>query len=250
VLHTPIERHGELWHKRDDTFEINGVRGGKVRTCHAIASALPRPPGLITAGSRHSPQVDIVAAMGHALGLPVRVHVPTGDTTPEIAAAEALGAAVMRWRPGHNSVIVSRARVDAQACGWRLVPFGMETFTAVAQTSQEVPLELPEGVRRIVVPVGSGMSLAGILHGMMVYRHPVPVLGVVVGANPEKRLNTYAPIFWRLKSVTLQRASVPYGKLVQATVGGVELDPVYEAKCAEFLQPGDLLWIVGKRTAQ
>jgi hypothetical protein len=32
-----------------------------------------------------------------------------------------------------------------------------------------------------------------------------------------------------------------------AALGGLELDPVYEAKCLPFLRPGDLLWVVGRR---
>lgn len=31
------------------------------------------------------------------------------------------------------------------------------------------------------------------------------------------------------------------------TIGNVELDKIYEAKCIPFLKEGDLLWIVGKR---
>jgi 1-aminocyclopropane-1-carboxylate deaminase/D-cysteine desulfhydrase-like pyridoxal-dependent ACC family enzyme len=251
---TPIEQHGEIWLKRDDTFEVNGVRGGKVRSCLALASVTPSPLGLVTAGARHSPQVHIVAAIGAHLGIGVNVHVPDGESTPEIDAADKLGAHVFRHRPGYNSVIVARAAEDARNMGegWRLIPFGMETPVAVSETASEVPPELPEGVRRIVVPVGSGMSLCGILSGLRYLGEPgnvLPVLGVVVGASPERRLDTYAPM-WRFdEHLTLRPAGVPYGKLVHAEVGGIELDPVYEAKCARFLEPGDLLWVVGKRTA-
>lgn len=30
-------------------------------------------------------------------------------------------------------------------------------------------------------------------------------------------------------------------------LGGVRLDPIYEAKCVPFLLPGDLFWCVGIR---
>lgn len=248
---TPIERHGGVWVKRDDAFLFNGVRGGKVRTCLAIATAPPHPRGLVTAGSRHSPQVHIVAAVGQFLCLPVRVHVPAGADTPEVLAAVALGAGVVRHRPGYNSVIVARARGDAESSrGWRLVPFGMECSEAVEQTASQVPATMPEGVGRVVVPVGSGMSLAGVYQGMVDRGHDQPILGVVVGASPVSRLDAYAPT-WRIsRRVELVNSSLAYGRLrVGVRLGGVELDPVYEAKCIEFLQEGDLLWVVGRRTA-
>src|SRR5688572_1829354 len=105
---TPIEWHDGHWVKRDDTFEFNGARGGKVRSCLAIATQEPQPLGLVTAGSRSSPQCHIVAVIGKHLGLPVRLHMPQGESTPEILAAEALGAVVVRHYPGRESVLKKR----------------------------------------------------------------------------------------------------------------------------------------------
>jgi 1-aminocyclopropane-1-carboxylate deaminase/D-cysteine desulfhydrase-like pyridoxal-dependent ACC family enzyme len=251
---TPIERHGDVWLKRDDTFEFGGVRGGKVRTCAALAHGAF---GLVTAGSRASPQVNIVAHVARAYNVPCAVFVPAGDETPEIRAARAAGASVYPIRPGHNSVIKARAaefwRARA-ALGWFLIPFGMETPVAVEQTAAQVPsLFGPPWptYRRIVVPVGSGMSLAGVLRGLDVLARTrpdladVPVLGVVVGADPTPRLDRYAPL-WRFRC-TLVPAGVDYHDAVDAKIDGVRLDPHYEAKCARFLKPDDLLWIVGIR---
>jgi len=75
----------------------------------------------------------------------------------------------------------------------------------------------------------------------------VPVLGIVIGADPMKRLNRYAPTFWHM-NVTLRAAGLPYDHAVQATLGGDVIDPIYEAKCLRFLEPGDLFWVVGIRT--
>lgn len=249
---TPIERHGDVWLKRDDAFEVAGVRGGKVRSCLKLARGAQ---GLVTAGSRASPQVNIVAHVARYLGVPCRVHVPAGDDTPEIRAARAAGAEVVKHRPGHNSVIKARAATDWReraSRGWRLIPFGMETTAAVTETAAQVgALMVMSGdeharVRRIVVPVGSGMSLAGVLTGL---RHhgltTFPVVGIVVGADPDRRLDAYAP-GWGNRC-TLVPAGVDYHDAVDAKIGDVRLDPHYEAKCARFLEPDDLLWIVGIR---
>jgi hypothetical protein len=49
--------------------------------------------------------------------------------------------------------------------------------------------------------------------------------------------------------VTLAHAGVPYQQHVEADFHGTPLDPVYEAKVQPWLQPGDLLWVVGHRAA-
>jgi hypothetical protein len=207
----------------------------------------PPAPGLVTASSRSSPQAGIVAAVARSLAMSARCHMPTGPDTPEMVRARELGAEIVQHSPGHNSVIIARARDDAAARpDWRLIPFGMEDQAAVRATASQVG-GIPEGVRRLVVPVGSGMSLAGILHGMVSARRVVPVLGVVVGADPTPRLDRHAPNGWR-HMVELVQAGSDYHKPADRTRWwGIELDPYYEAKAASFVKPGDAFWVVGRR---
>jgi hypothetical protein len=94
------------WLKRDDLFEYAGVRGGKVRTCLALAREARH--GLVTAGSRSSPQVNIVARIGRSLGLPVRAHVPAG---PMGARSKQLA------RPGPRSSRTARATTTSLSPG-------------------------------------------------------------------------------------------------------------------------------------
>lgn len=239
---TPLIRVGSIWVKRDDLFEIAGVRGGKVRTCWELARGAS---GLVTAGARASPQVNIVAHVALELNIPCRVHLPQGKLSAEVENAEAVGAVLVRHSPGYNSVIVARAREDASRLGWTLIPFGMECPEAVTQTRGQVA-NLPDGIGRILMPVGSGMSLAGVLWGLMDAGRSIPVVGVVVGAVPTDRLDRYAPPDWRHR-VSLVPAGTDYHKPVRAVIGNIVLDPHYEAKCARFIQPDDLFWIVGIR---
>ena len=102
---TPIIKTGDVWVKRDDTFQIGGSRGGKVRACaQIIQAALQAGPvaGLVTAGSRQSPQVNIVATLAAHHGLPCRVHVPSGSLTPELEAARAAGVGQAYWVQSDN----------------------------------------------------------------------------------------------------------------------------------------------------
>jgi len=240
---TPIEQTGDVWLKRDDLFCVADVRGGKARTCWALAQGAA---GLVTAGSRQSPQVNIVAHIAKALGVPCRVHTPTGELSPEVRQAQEWGAEVVQHKAGYNNVIIARAREDAQRLGWTEIPFGMECEEAVAQTRQQAA-NLPREAKRLVVPVGSGMSLAGVLWGLRDHGLTLPVLGVCVGADPAKRLDKYAPPDWR-EVVTLERSSFDYHAAAPETrLGEVALDAIYEAKCLPFLEPGDCLWVVGMR---
>jgi hypothetical protein len=132
---TPVERRGNVWVKRDDLFSVAGVSGGKVRSCWHLAQGAT---GLVTAGSRSSPQVNIVAHIAKALGIPCRVHTPAGDLSPEVLSAQAAGAEVVQHKAGYNNVIIKRARDDAKAQGWREIPFGMECTEAVTQTRGQV----------------------------------------------------------------------------------------------------------------
>lgn len=205
----------------------------------------------MTAGSRSSPQVNIVAHIARFLRVPCRVHTPSGTISPEVAAAVAAGATLVQHNAGYNNVIICRAREDAAARpGWVNIPFGMECREAVLQTAAQTK-NIPEHVSRIVVPIGSGMSLAGVLHGLHEQGRKIPVLGVAVGADPIKRLQKFSPFGWAWNTI-INKTDVPYhaqAKVVDFM--GIRFDPIYEAKCIEFLRPGDLFWVVGLRqTAQ
>lgn len=236
---TPVQKIGDYFVKRDDLCRVGAVRGGKVRTCLSLAVGAP---GLITAGSRHSPQCAIVAAVAKYLGIPCRVHTPQGELGYVVQWAKDNGAEVVQHRAGYNSVIKKRAFDDSLISGWRLIPFGMECQEAVSQTKKQT-INIPAQVRRIVIPVGSGMSFAGILAGAPVH---LPVLGVAVGADPMARLKEYATCFPDPR-IALVKSRHNYSEVVTASIGDIDLDPIYEAKCVEFLEPGDLFWIVGNR---
>lgn len=250
---TPVESWGGVLVKRDDLFSYAGVTGGKVRTCAYLARDAER--GLVTAGSRASPQCNIVAHIARHMGLPCRLHTPCGELSPELRAAQDAGALVIQHKAGYNSVIVARARDDAKALGWTHIPFGMECQAAVDLTAYQVA-NLPWGeFQTLVVPVGSGMTLAGVLWGMLALgeRAKARVLGVQVGADPTRRLDKFAPGDWRdLCQVAKVYGNDYHRPAQQVRLSGLELDAIYEAKCLPYLHRGGphLLWVVGIRQTQ
>ena len=241
---TPVERHAGVWFKRDDLFEIARVRGGKARACFLIAQ--DARAGLVTACARQSPQGPIVANVARYLGLPSWIHTPKGSTTPELRAARAAGARRITHIAGYNSVIVARAREHAARQSLTLIPFGMESALAIESTARQTQ-NLPRKAQRLIVAVGSGMSLAGILWGLAQQHRSIPVVGVVVGADPERRLDRWAPADWRHR-VTLVRSPSAYHNPAPVTDrAGLTLDSFYEAKCLDHLEPDDCFWLVGIR---
>lgn len=232
---TPVERRGEVWVKRDDLFGVNGATGGKARATLVMADGAT---ALVGVGARSSPQIARVARVAQHLGIPARVHTGVGGETEETMAAAIAGAEVVRHAPGRLAVIRKRARDDTSGT---LIPWGAESHAAVTLVAAQAK-NVPDDVERVVVPVGSGTTLAGILLGL---RDPhVEILGVRVGADPAPVLDRYAPSGWRDR-VTLVECGLPFEQKAIGDLDGIVLDGTYEAKCLPYLRPGDLLWIVG-----
>lgn len=253
---TPIETYNGVYVKRDDKYLRGNVCGGKARAVwHLVETALKDGPvkGLTTATARESPQMQIVARVANLFKLPCTVHCPAGVPSYTMMELQRYGAMYHQHKAGYNTVLVSRARDYAIKTGFYYIPFGLECREAMLCTSRQVEsicfamafgqIKKP---KRIVVPIGGGMSACGILWGLSKLALSIPVLGVQVGASPLKRMDTYAPPGWQMM-IKFVQALVPYKKEINASIGGIHLDPGYEAKCVSFLEPGDLFWIVGMR---
>ena len=255
---TPVQFVDGIHLKRDDLYCFAGIRGGKVRSCLAIVSRFqekthPIPWGLVTASVRKSPQMQIVARVAHRLGIPARCHTATGAETDEMLDAVAHGAEIITHRPGYNSVICHHAGIDAERLGWCHIPFGMEHYQAVTANAiqarflaDEINAGRQPRPKRIIVPLGSGMSACGILCGLRDSGlADLRVLGVRVGGDPTRRLNQYVAGWGAQMDVVT--APEPYERAVEASIGDIVVDPHYEAKCVRYLEPGDLFWIIGIR---
>ncbi len=237
---TPVEEHGGVLVKREDAWSLGGASGAKVR---AIIEAATGHAGIITAGSRISPQLERAALAARALGIPARLHTGSGGDTYETACAAAAGATILRHNPARLTVIKARFRTDAEALpGWAAIGYGMDHPAYLRQVAEQAA-SLPE-FGRLVLPVGSGMTLAGILRGIS---RSVPILGVRVGGDPAPCLDRHAP-GWRDR-VQLTPSPYAYTDRAPNVLGALTLDPHYEAKCLPFLRSGDLLWTVGIRAS-
>lgn len=258
---TPVWRLGDLWVKRDDLFEVRGVCGGKVRAA-LLGAQRAGARGIVSCGARQSTASLVLGAVAQEMGVGAAYFTASGPTTRQLdLARNQYGVDVRRVAFGRISVLRARARSWAKEVGWWLLPFGGECPETVETTrAQAANLPPPGEFSRLVVCVGTSMSLAGILWGLAdqgIHRHPV--LGVRVGSlETEKRLDRFAPAYWR-DHVTLTASPLDFfdetpetwirRKGANGGEAAVELDSMYKAKVIPSLLPGDLLWVIARRPA-
>lgn len=245
---TPIQKVGDIYVKRDDLYEKYGSWGAKTRACDTlIQDAISKGfTHITTAGSKSSPQINIVAHLCKQYGLEFTAHCPQGVLGDEVESAKSLGANIIQHRGGYNNVIISKSRNFAKDNNAYDIPFGMESEEAVIQTASQV-INIPKDVKRIVIPIGGAMNFCGLLRGLDNNDLDIPVLGVIIGKDPYKTINKYAPFLWQSRC-TIVESGYKYHDEIEEYIGDIRLDPVYEAKCKQFLEPNDLMWIVGIRS--
>ena len=246
---TPIEKVGNIYLKRDDKFEIYGVKGGKARSAYQLIKQ-----GLedgykefVTAGSRMSPQCELVSCLCQNMNVKCHLFMPKGKDTSVILNINKNDLSeIHRTKIGYNSVICKWSYDYSVENNFCYIPFGMEREENIEVTKHQV-VNIPKEVKRIVMPVGSGMSFISVANGLEYYnRTDIKILGVSVGKDVTKNIEKYlkAPNV----KYTIVKSDLDYEKEAKIfNIGNVELDKIYEAKCLPFLRDGDLLWIVGKR---
>ena len=252
---TRVEKKGDFFFKRDDDFEIYNAKGGKARSAYQIITNALRNKGatsFTTAGSRFSPQCEIVSNICESMGLQAHLFMPSGKQTSITENILRNGnSTIHRTKVGYNSVICSYAKKFAIENSSFYIPFGMECVENIEITKHQVQ-NIPKEVKRIVVPCGSGMSMISIIKGLEYYKmFDKEVIGVVVGKNPQINFKKFIhnSLFCQCDiKFTFVNSSLKYEEKPQTTqFCGIDLDPIYESKCIPFLEEGDLLWIVGKR---
>lgn len=207
VLPTPLTRlerlapalgRGPLWAKRDDLTGF-GVAGNKARALeHLIGDALARDADVLVTGG--GPDSNFVAAAAQAAavaGLDCELVV-AGDArgTTTLALAADAGARLHPLGDGPRDRVdgaVERLAAELGAAGRRPVavprggstPVGAAGFAAAAAEVVGQWPE-PEPPAAVVIPVGSGGSVAGLLAGLAAAGARWPVLGVSVSRPPEE----------------------------------------------------------------
>jgi 1-aminocyclopropane-1-carboxylate deaminase/D-cysteine desulfhydrase-like pyridoxal-dependent ACC family enzyme len=245
---TPVEKRGGLWFKREDLFEFAGMRGAKVRAALRLCLKA-REQGyslVVSAGSRHSPQLAIVGFVCRELGLRAVGFVAGGSSTPILNLAVSSGVSLRTVKVGYPNVVQSRARQWAFDNKAFLIPFGMFDDSVLALTRFQARCLVESGccgdVKRILLVAGSGVNLVGLLQGLKECLVNIQVVGVLVGHDCRKFVYSHC----KYDSLSFVKSSLSYNSnSLFSCVNGVDVDSRYEGKLAPFLLPGDLFWDIG-----
>lgn len=245
---TPIECVNGIYLKREDKFKFKDVCGGKARACcQLIQDGIAKGyTEFVTAGSRMSPQCELVSYLCEYFNVKCHLFMPKGKDTSVIENINKNKLSeIHRTKIGYNSVICKWSKDFAEENSFYYIPFGMECEENIKITQNQV-LNIPNNINRIVMPVGSGMSFVSVLNGLTYYnKENIEVVGISVGKDVTKTLQKYLNTKNKYTIIKSELNYEQYAK--EYTIGNVELDKIYEAKCIPFLKEGDLLWIVGKR---
>lgn len=223
---------------RLDTQSYNGVYGGKAEIAYQLCQNVN---GIITCGSRESVQVLTFAKMCEALSVPCQVHIPNGKETEMMYQLKNTKATIIYEKVGYNNVLNAHAKQSALELNYKFIPLGMIGCTeAINIIKHNVAKLLNQfsNTQRIVVPVGSGTTMIGICEYLYDNNLNIPVLGVSVGMNVDKTLEKNT----KYQYYNIIKSSLPYNHHVQHPF----LNPIYEAKCVEYLKDGDTLYVVAK----
>jgi D-cysteine desulfhydrase len=277
----------EVWVKDESVFGDGGWGGNKVRKLEWIIPEAHRRGSstLFTVGGIGTHWGLACAVYGAEHGLRTvlgLVDQPVDDQVrAQLARLEASGARLHRY-PSPRRLKLAAPYLLARYRPWYLPAGGSNPFGALAYV--DVALEIAAQVAAgqlpapgsVVVPVGSGGTVAGLTLGLAIAGLDCRVLGVVV--NDMLRLD--APAMVRLAERTAELlsrrglAGVPtlteqhfdlrrdwlgarYGdptpaataEVARAAAAGMELEPVYTGKALAAIRslgrrlPGPVLWL-------
>jgi 1-aminocyclopropane-1-carboxylate deaminase/D-cysteine desulfhydrase-like pyridoxal-dependent ACC family enzyme len=268
------------YYKREDACSLpSGVNGSKLRACdHLIRQgAAQGATRVISAASVLSPQNAMAAVVAARYGLGCTVVL--GGTRAETAfkhrspaLARDYGAQFEFVGVGYNPVLQRRAGIlagtDPRSYWLR---YGITTppgtsardLRAFHQITADQVKNLPEGIRTLVVPFGSGNTGAGVLMGLNQHAPSTLENVILVAIGPDRRLwlherfHKMGVSLPRFRLIDLHGTGyASYTDAMPGQADGITLHPTYEGKVVRYLDEKapdwwvrrdgtTCLWIVG-----
>lgn len=253
---TPIHNMDGILVKREDLaywYSLEYPSGSKVRqysemTNKKFSEGSGTLPPMLVGCSANSCQQIYIASAAHSRALRGIIYVPKRAVrTDATKYCEMMGAEINEVKPGYLSVVRKHARQRAvdlrEVIEW-------DRKLAILDTAEQCK-NVPDGVKRIIVSTGSGLTAAGVLIG--VAEKDIQV--VAVATSPMAGASDIIKLASRYSSNEKCRATlefitstVPYDKhRIDRLPDGTPLDPFYAAKAWHLTEPGDLFWPPGLR---
>jgi 1-aminocyclopropane-1-carboxylate deaminase/D-cysteine desulfhydrase-like pyridoxal-dependent ACC family enzyme len=244
---SPIEKINNIFIKREDLAIFNNINGGKGRVIQRfINQGIEQGyTDFVTCGSRDSVQCEMVSFICEEKNVKCHLFMPNGKDTPILLSiAKNSNTEVIRTKVGYTNVLKKWSSDYAKEHNYFYIPFALEC-TETIEINQEQVQNIPDEVKRIVVPIGSGMNFISIIKGLEKYKKDIPVLGIQIGLDPTKNIQKF------LGTTTIEysiiKSELPYAKKpTNCNISNITVNPTYEAKCLPYLQDNDLFWVIGK----
>lgn len=263
---TPVQEFNSVLFKRDDLYAPYGedwITGGKIRQCrHLIETNLDYIKSecggtIATASSIASPQAPIVSRVAEEFGLASIIGYGNSKEPLKQGAMRSCvehGSELVQLSEsqGFNNVLYSNLRKLNETR-----PFFSVLFGYAAQTHRESIIgQIAEQVQNVecdvlYVPMGSGITFAGIIEGMTQYDKKFKVVGLQpFGYDRTKSVySMLSNMQWEYDFEQVL-GNYNYHKLVKKNVG-FELDMIYESKSylmmEEIMNPNErnCFWVIG-----
>ncbi len=277
---TPWENRKGLWFKRDDYFAplgYGGPNGSKMRQLIWYVNKFrPGKTHIVTGASIQSPQLSMSAIVGQHYGLPARQIVYSKPDTvlrhenPRIAYGF---GAEFEYASGPYNPIIQRRVADLTQEKSLVVEYGItvphdkydpEAVRKFHEVGANQLSNIPDDVRRLIMPAGSCNSLTSVMLGLL--RDPKNVDELfTIGIGPDKLpwmrarlqymgLNVdHLPFKWRHYSLHDTGFSKYSDHFKGEHYDGIDFHPTYEAKMWRWLTQNNQLdyddrtafWVVG-----
>lgn len=228
-----------------------GANGTKARALWALicASLTRGNKGIVSAGGRLSTQSLMICRIAQCLGMDFEYHCPRGQYEETMNTIQSQGFNIEQCDPGYSNQCRSLARKAAEEKGWLYIDTGVEGPDMPEIVKRAAVQADLARFNRIVLAVGSGMTLSGIMRAVeeIPEENRPKILGIQIGGNPRHRLKKWAPAPWNRK-VRIVNAQVKFHTKGDSRFQDAICDPTYSGKCVPFFnKSGDLFWNSGCR---
>jgi 1-aminocyclopropane-1-carboxylate deaminase/D-cysteine desulfhydrase-like pyridoxal-dependent ACC family enzyme len=266
---TPTHLRNGIHFKREDLYAPYGdafISGGKIRQCRDLVEnnltyiIEECDSTIATAASIHSPQSPIVSRVAQEFNL--KSIIGFGNTT----VAKSLRNIPMQWchdmgselvvlseSQGFNNVLYANLKKLQETRRFFPILFGYAAQThreSIVDRISEQVKNIPTAVREVYVPVGSGVTLAGVLEGRRKYGGSYKIIGLQpFGYDRRSTVSSICEgMSWEY-DYEFREGNYPYSKLHERVIGDIELDMIYESKAFDMVAwKGDeteCFWIIG-----
>lgn len=273
---TPVEFINNHYVKREDLYRPlnNTINGTKCREAIAIilSKLLLAQNGIITGSSVNSPQNPIIAQIGNFIKTPVECYYG-GTNIQNISKKEYYNFVKdsklnLKSKTGRNSVLKHLMLQEKQ--NRLMIGYGMDMFAYPELFKQVIAHQIsniPQEVKNIYLVCGSGITLTGIIIGLIEYNRNIKLHIINTAPSRIKKIIKFLQTYYSLDNKKYFKAmqiindiqeiklyeqkDFNYDKKCEYYLQNIKLHPRYEAKAYKYLCENtklnnqDLFWIIG-----